>query len=290
MEKPSASTSDDASWVYMVDRMMLGIVVEMFSEVTQKAGLELRFLRHQPVAFLAQAQDIPARFRTCYVDMLSRIDAMLEVIEPNWKHPPDYLLAIPDAPMELHWHERCLAEQADEIGVVIGRINATADKLRLTLDQIAQRLCSLPPSMIAWDNRVEVRVWVEFKSIADRPSYAGFDGGENGENGEDVDPIKARVVPAFIMRFIQEKDEDRGYNWNIHHYDSEHPLSGLFYDYLARAVTVNTPLPEALLPWVQDLWFEVYVRGDGFMTKDPNDEGPTSKLPFGLAATDKEAT
>lgn len=282
---PSISPTDDAGRLNMIDRMMLGIVVEMFHEAMRKARFGLEFLRHQPMAFLAQAEDIPAPFRACYAEMLARIDAVLEAIKANWTHPRDYFEAIPNEPLELVWHERCMREQAGEIGEAVGRINAAAEKLRLTLDQIARRLCSLPPSMIAWDNLVEVRVWVEFMPIADRPSYAGVD---SGANGGDVDPIEAKVDPSFTLRLIPEKDDDRGYNWNIHRDDGQHPLAGLFYGYLAHAVTDHTPLPEVLLPWIQDLWFEVYVRGDGLMSKDLNDEGPPTKLPFGLVGINQD--
>lgn len=287
MQDSSARPSlDDAGGQNILDTMMLCIVVEMFNEATRKARFELDFLRGQPMAFLAQAQDIPAPFRACYADMLSRIDSMLEAIEPNRKHPPDYFAAIPDEPSVLAWHEDCLRERANEIGEVVGRINAAADKLRLTLDQIRERLCSLPPSMIAWDNMVEVRVWVEFKPFDGRPSYAGIDG---GETGSEVDAIEARVSPPFTMYFIPEKGDERGYNWNVHRHDRDHPLAGLFYDDLAHAVTGNTPLPEVLLPWIKDLWFEVYIRGDGFMSTDPNDEGTPCKLPFASSPTHKEA-
>lgn len=265
--------SVDPTRLLAIDHMMLGLARARFLAVVGRAVLDLRHLKEDQLAPLTQAEDLPPAFRAAYADLGRRLEVYLAVF--------DNLQAL-----ELEWlsddlkDEACISARlwASSISIpaaeipciqaVVERLNLASSAVRATLDQMKARLVTMPRSAIAWDNRVEVRCTVDFAPVPERPCYRLAE-----------DPLALELQPPLTEYLLPCADEPT-LSWG--EIAQAGPFQGQFLSDLAHAVVNRrNALRWRLLPLIEDIWCEVFIRGDGHASHKPNDEGPPSKLPFG---------
>ncbi len=263
----------DAGRIAAIDMLMLDIVHDKFRAAVKEAIFGLEFLQENHLDPLAAAKEIPESFRAVYADMSKRADDMLKALYAHTAFTVDRD-ALPEYATSQEWCGDIEPEDLPAITRVVEKTNAAAANLRATLREMGPRLSTLRPAIVAWDNSVEIRMTVEFRSIRGRRCYAGDD------NREAVELV---MHPPLHEYLLPEEDRREVLDWNLFRFQDPHPLKNLFFDYLVHCLIEHGSIPLRVLPIVNDLWFEVSVRGDGHAFRNPNDEGPPSKLPFGSA-------
>ncbi len=270
------SSTMDPGKLHAIDIMMLRIAREKFYSVVSKAVRDLRYLRNDHLGPLATAEDLPVEFREAYADLVLRLDRYIAAFDDvgglraaEVRHEILAGVAGHDD-LDFQWCTNVPEDELPAIDAAVERMNLASREVRQTLDALAPHLANMPPSMLAWDNGVEIRCAVSIAPIPERPCYQAAD-----------DPLEVEIGPYMLCEeLVPGRGDDAGRsteNWNYH---STGPLAGKNFRYLTYQIIDSGFFHARLLPLIDDIWQEVFVRADGSPRTIPNDEGPPSKLPF----------
>lgn len=266
----------DPGKLYAIDMMMLRVARDRFNSVLNNAVRELRYLRDDHLGPLPTAEDLPPEFREAYADLERRLDRYIAAFDDldgrygsGCRHGTWADVADRDD-MESQWCGNVPADEFPAIDAVVERMNMASRQVRVSLDSLAPHLANMPPSMLAWDNSAEIRCTVSIVPISERPCY------QAAEDPLDID-IKRFLLEETLVPRDDDDAEMSTRNWN---YYPAGPLAGKHFSYLTYQFIDSGFFGARLLPLIDDIWLEVFVRADGSALRIPNDEGPPSKLPF----------
>jgi hypothetical protein len=160
-----------------------------------------------------------------YADMGKRVDKMLDVLRVQGSFFVDRK-AIPEYAAAQNWRDEKYEDEVPDIARVVEGINSAAADLRATLLQVGQKLSTLPPAMVAWDDTADVQIVVEFFPVPERKCYEEADDNEDGLRYELELEVPRHLINVHL---VLENDRCAGHNWNFFSTMDDHPLKHLFF-------------------------------------------------------------
>lgn len=239
----------NADTLHDVDTLYLQMFQQNLLTEVRRAHIMLRHHLKQSES-LAIAQELPSGFRKNYADiserLLTLIDALvgmgsdLESGPLSWKKQPDEWSPIKEV-------ESGETETTEKI---IAWLDTTELDILDVLNNVGERLATLPRSIVSWSDCGFFSVHVRLNRLPERPCY-------------HLDtPIDIRSQPDFCADYFARKDIDKSLQ--------NDPWPHYLLDEL---------IPITLLPLIEDLWIKMDVHAEGHSSWRTRKQDTLGKLP-----------
>lgn len=255
------------------DALYLKLAQQAAERELSHSGTHLECLAEQ-IEPLAAADEIPGPFTARHAEIATTLRELVAAIKRARRRirvhgrsggPEDYPRGT---------DEDLAPETLAAIRAMVERLNRFEEELGRLIQRLGERLITLPALPVRWDSCCEFKVHVAFKPVAGRACY------------QTDDPLELRLVPDLSEDYFP--DESRyglgdGQNHNMFQYQETHPLHGDHHGYLVHCLLEHAHLPLALLPMIENVWVEVYPRGDGLAWGPRPEEDGFKLRPIGEA-------
>lgn len=225
----------DTNILHAVDTLYLQMFQQNLLVEIRRAHIMFRHRLRQS-GFLSTAQELPPGFQKNYGEMSERLLPLIDALVGMESDLSSGSLSWQMQPDEWGPIEAVDPGDPEKTEEIIAWLDATEQDILNVLNNVGERLATLPPSIVSWSDCGFFSVHVELKRLPERPCY------------HCDEPIDIRSQPDFCADYFARKDKD------IDKSLPNDPWPHYLLDEL---------IPLTLLPLIEDLWIEMDAHADG---------------------------